>query len=137
MGNIDTLNNFRIGSNEHQWETISNNKESLSAFDYKRYILKNGLDILPFGLYLGDIAAFREILTNPEWGEERNASSASWYTLLRDYDPHNFDDRFSRTLPEPSTPARQRERHSDSLRQLLIDSWSPLGLAFYQDKYTV
>ena len=134
---IVRTNNVRIGSNNHQLETISNNKVSLSAFDDKRYIQENGINTLPFGHYLvRDISTFREILADPDWGEEEVLSSPGWDTLLREYGPSQFDDRSNRTLPQPMTPVRQRERHYDTLSQILDDSWSPPDPGLHQDDYT-
>ena len=136
--NIVKTNNVRIGANRHQLETISTNKVSLSAFDDKRYILENGIDTLPFGHYLvRDIATFREVLQEPDWGEEpESQASPGWDTLLQEYGPSQFDDRSMRTLPQPSTPVRKRERHNDTLSKLMNDSWSPPDTDFHQDEYT-
>ena len=92
-------NNIRIGSTLHQLETISSSKISLSAFDDKRYILENGIETLPFGHYLvRDIVAFREILADPDWGEEIVASP-DWETLVREHGPSQFDNRSNITVP--------------------------------------
>ena len=134
--NIVRTNNVRNGSHNHQLETISSSKIFLSAFDDKRYIQDNGIETLPFGHYLiRDIAAFREILADPDWGEEEIATSPDWDTLLNEYGPSNFDNRSNRTLPEPSTPT-YRARQNDTLSQLLNDSWSPPDPGFNQEEYT-
>ena len=39
----------RIGSKNHNVGTYETNKRSLSCFDDKRYILKNGINTLPYG----------------------------------------------------------------------------------------
>ena len=41
--------NHRIASSSHQLHTVTTNKESLNAFDNKRYILDIGIETLPFG----------------------------------------------------------------------------------------
>ena len=38
----------RIGSKNHNLGTYETNKRSLSCFHYKRYILKNGINTLPY-----------------------------------------------------------------------------------------
>ena len=127
--NLIRTNNIRIGSHNHQLETICNNKIALSAFDDKRFIQENGIQTLPFGHYLiRDIAAFREILQDPDWGEEEMVGSPEWDTLLRDYGPEHFDDRSNRTLPEQRTPP-PRSALNRTLTQL-NDSWSRPTLAF-------
>ena len=128
-------NNIRIGSTLHQLETISSSKISLSAFDDKRYILENGIETLPFGHFLmRDIAAFREILADPDWGEEIVASP-DWETLVREYGPSQFDNRSNRTLPRPNTPPRPRDGHNDTLSEILNDSWTPPDPGFHQEEY--
>ena len=39
----------RIGSKNYNLGTYETNKRSLSRFDDKRYILKNGINILAYG----------------------------------------------------------------------------------------
>ena len=39
----------RIGSKNHKVGTYENNKSSLSCFDDKRYIIKNGINTLAYG----------------------------------------------------------------------------------------
>ena len=39
----------RIGSKDHNLGTYETNKRSLSCFDGKRYILKNGINTLAYG----------------------------------------------------------------------------------------
>ena len=39
----------RIKSKRHSLITYESNKTSTSCFDDKRYILKNGIDTLPYG----------------------------------------------------------------------------------------
>ena len=39
----------RIGSKNHNLGTYGTNKRSLSCFDDKRYILKNGINTLAYG----------------------------------------------------------------------------------------
>ena len=134
--NLVKTNNIRIGSHSHQLETISSNKVSLSAYDDKRFIQDDGIKTLPFGHYLvRDIAAFREVLADPDWGEEEILPSPTWDTLLREYGQTNFDDWSDRTLPQPRTPDR-RESCSGSLSQQFNDSWSPADPGFNQDEYT-
>ena len=126
-------NNIRIGPSLHQLETISSSKIYLSAFGDKRYLLKNGIGTLPFGHYLvGDIVAFREILADPDWGEEIVASP-DWETLVREYGPSQFDNRSNRSLPRPNTPPRARNGHNDTLSEILNDSWTPPDHGFHQE----
>ena len=121
--NLIRTNNIIIGSHNHQLETICNNKIALSAFDDKRLIQENSIQTLLFGRYLiRDIAAFREILQDPDWGEEM-VGSPEWDTFLRDYGPEHFDDRSNRTLPQQRTP-QPRSALNRTLTQL-NDSWSP------------
>ena len=128
-------NNIRIGSTLHQLETISSSKISLSAFDDKRYILQNGVETLPIGHYfVRDIVTFREILPDPDWGEEIVASS-DWETLARENGPSQFDNRSNRTIPRPNTPPRAQDGLNDTLSEILTDSWTPPGPGFHQEDY--
>ena len=109
-------------------------KISLPAFDDKRYILENAIEILPFDHYLvKDIAAFREILADPDWGEEIVASPV-WETLVREYGPSQFDTKLNRTLPPPNIPHRGRDGHNDTLSQILNASWTPPDPGFDQEE---
>ena len=128
-------NNILIGSTLHQLETISSSKISLSAFDDKRYILENGIETLPFGHYsVRDRVAFREILADPDWGEEIVASP-DWETLVSEYGTSRFDNRSNRTLPRPNTPPQARDGHNDTLSEILNDSWTPPDPGFHQEEY--
>ena len=128
-------NNIRTGSTLHQLETISSRKISLSAFDDKRYILENGIETLPFGHYLvRDIVALREILADPDWGEE-NVASPDWETLVREHGPSQFDNRSNITVPRYNTPPRARDGHNDTLSGILNDSWTPPDPGFHQEEY--
>ena len=120
-------------------ETISSNKVSLSAFDDKRFIkkTKDGIKIIAFGHYLvRDIAAFREVLADPDWGEAKVLASPTWDTLLREYGPTNFDDRSGPTGLCHNTELMTEESRIGSLSQQLNDSWSPPHPGFNQDEYT-
>ena len=56
-GNSVRSENTRIVSDHHSLRTVTTNKICLSAFDNKRYILPDGIKILPFGHYeVGDYA---------------------------------------------------------------------------------
>ena len=108
----------------------------MSAFDDKLYILENGIETVPFGHYLvRDRVAFREILADPDWGEEIVASP-DWETLVREYGPSQFDNKSNRTLPRSNTPPRARDGHSDTLSEILNDSWTPPDPGLHQEEYS-
>ena len=116
-------------------ETIWSSKISLSDFDDKRYNLENGIETLPFGQYLvRGIVAVREIVADPDWGEEI-AASPDWETLVGEYGSSQFDNRSNRTLPRPNSPSRAQDGHNGTLSEILNDSWTPPDPGFHQEEF--
>ena len=71
--------NTRIGSVDHQLQTIRTNKLSLSCFDDKRYIKEDGVTCLPLGHYaIRDKALLQDILDDDDWGEDSTPPSPTW-----------------------------------------------------------
>ena len=54
--------NYKINSEKHKNFTLQSSKISLSCFDDKRYILPNGVDTLPYGLWI-----LHEVSGDIEW----------------------------------------------------------------------
>ena len=71
--------NTRIGSVNHQLQTIRTNKVSLSCFDDKRYVKEDGITCLPLGHYaIRDKAILQDILDDDDWGEDSTPPSPTW-----------------------------------------------------------
>ena len=71
--------NTRIGSVDHQLQTIRTNKLSLSCFDDKRYIKEDGVTCLPLGHYaIRDKALLQDIQDDDDWGEDSTPPSPTW-----------------------------------------------------------
>ena len=59
--------NMRIRSEKHQLQTIKTNKVSLSSFDDKRFILKDGISTFPHGHYMiRDVHVTQDIIDEPD-----------------------------------------------------------------------
>ena len=133
----------RITSENHILKTVSENKVSLSEYDNKRYILADGLRILPFGHY--------SIRNSSQSTAESDTDSYSWFDnenedseISWDYksvSEENLSRIFNgrgnaahvdwdyRTPPSPIPPPakRMRKHLSDHMNQMLniAENWTP------------
>ena len=127
-----TTINTRIGSKNHQLQTIRTQKKSLSCFDDKRYIMDDGITCLPLGHYsIRDIGVFREILEDDAWGEELTQPSPTWSEFQdQGWVPENHQRRSPSDLLRHS-----RTPDFDTTLDLLLNC-SPPDPGFHQRQYT-
>ena len=131
--------NTRIGSVNHQLQTIRTNKISLSCFDDKRYIKEDGISCLPLGHYeIRDKAFLQDILNDDDWGEDSTPPSPMWSEFQslgclpindqesseqRSGSPSVFDNTYDHMLglSPPDPGLHQRSYSEEELNNYLAD----------------
>ena len=146
-GNSFKTINKRIGSEKHQLQTIKTNKVSLSSFDDKRFILEDGISILPHGHYMiRDVHVTQDIIDEPDWGneedEEEMPTSPKWDELIGN-DPVNTvtqifpeEQQNAQVVRVPEEIFTQGDDEPITLTQELMEAWSPPDLRFNQREYS-
>ena len=69
------LLNTRIGSSNHRLHTIVVNKESLSGYDDKRFIMSDQVSMLPYCHRSIKDMFFKSIMNEPDWGADDSGES--------------------------------------------------------------
>lgn len=139
-GQVVRTTNSRISSKLHQIFTVESRKLSLSAFDDKRFILRNGIKSLPYGHYtIRDLPFLRIMDQDQNWGDVETDEEEALRTLeidiIRDPDWGEAVEQEAGWLtPDPGfhQPHSTDSEYDDEIANLseVTDSPSPLPCPF-------